>query len=89
MSDVPTYPVRGSGRYEVRVQGHLDPRWAACFDGFSLTTAADGTTVIAGRTDQAGLHGVLCKLADIGLTLVAVTPAAAPDDPATGTTDSS
>ena len=62
-----------SDRYEIRVTGHLDSRWADWFDGFSLTCAADGTTVLAGRTDQAGLHGVLRTLADLGLPLVSVT----------------
>jgi hypothetical protein len=61
-------------RYEIRVSGHLDARWAAWFDGFSLTRDGDGTTVLAGRTDQAGLHGVLRTLADLGLPLVSVTP---------------
>jgi hypothetical protein len=81
MGDLPTHPVQGSGRYEIRVKGHLDSRWAAWFDGFSLTRAGDGSTVLAGRTDQAGLHGVLRKLGDIGLPLVSVTAAA--DEPPT------
>ena len=89
MADAPTHPVHGSGRYEIRVKGHLDTRWAAWFDGFSLTRAGDGTTVLAGRTDQAGLHGVLRTLADIGLPLVSVTRAAADAPAATGTTDPS
>lgn len=60
-------------RYEIRVEGHLHHRWALRFDGFSLTDASDGTTVLAGRVDQAGLHGVLRTLADLGLPLVSVT----------------
>lgn len=77
MGDQPTYdPGRGSGRYEIRVRGHLDSRWAAWFDGFSLTRAGDGSTVLAGCADQAGLHGVLRKLGDIGLPLLSVTAAA-------------
>ncbi|MDQ3870006.1 MAG: hypothetical protein M3301_00125, partial [Chloroflexota bacterium] len=60
-------------RYEVRVNGHLDARWADWFDGLSLTHASDGTTVIHGRiADQAALHGVLQKLRDLGLPLVSV-----------------
>lgn len=74
MTHGPTHPIDGSGRYEIRVSGHLHRRWALRFDGFSLTGASDGTTVLAGRTDQAGLHGVLRTLADIGLPLVSVTP---------------
>jgi hypothetical protein len=72
---MPNHPGHGPGRYEIRVKGHLDDRWASWFDGFSLTRAGDGSTVLAGRTDQAGLHGVLRKLGDIGLPLVSVTPA--------------
>jgi hypothetical protein len=89
MTDVPTHPTDGSGRYAIRVKGHLDSRWAAWFDGFSLTRASDGTTVLAGRADQAGLHGVLRKLADIGLPLVSVTPAATEEPFTTSTPDPS
>jgi hypothetical protein len=27
----------GPGRYEIRLKGHLDSRWAAWFDGLALT----------------------------------------------------
>ncbi len=63
-----------AGRYEIRVRGHLDPRWAAWFDGTSLTPEGDGTTVVhCPAVDQAALHGVLRKLRDIGLPLVSVS----------------
>ncbi len=65
------------GRYEIRAKGHLDPRWAAWFDGLSLTREPDGTTVIHGPVlDQAALYGLLLKLRDLGLPLVSVTPIA-------------
>jgi hypothetical protein len=61
-------------RYAIRVQGHLDSRWAAWFDGLSLAPEADGTTVIHGEiADQSALHGVLQRLRDIGLELVSVS----------------
>jgi hypothetical protein len=61
-------------QYEIRVKGHLDPRWAAVFDGLNLTREDDGTTVIQGPiVDQAALHGVLQKLRDIGVPLIFVT----------------
>jgi hypothetical protein len=61
------------GRYEIRIEGHLAPRWAARFDGMTLTTRADGTTLIAGPVvDQAALHGLLRTLRDIGLPLLSV-----------------
>jgi hypothetical protein len=64
---------REAGTYEIRLQGHLDPRWAAWFDGLTLTQDNDGTTVIQGQiVDQAALHGLLQKVRDLGLTLVSV-----------------
>ena len=63
-----------SGRYEIRVKGHLESRWAVWFDGMSLTKEADGTTSIYGPViDQAALHGVLNRLRDTGLPLISVT----------------
>jgi hypothetical protein len=63
-----------AGQYEVRLKGHLDPRWSAWFDGLILTEDSDGTTVIHGSViDQAALHGLLQKVRDIGLPLVSVT----------------
>ncbi|MDX6539996.1 MAG: hypothetical protein QOI71_1606 [Gaiellales bacterium] len=71
-------------QYEIRVKGHLGPRWAAWFDGLSLTTEEDGTTVLSGPVvDQAALHGLLHKLRDVGIPLVSLIqlPTDAPTDP--------
>ena len=62
-----------TNRYEIRLRGHLDPRWAAQFEGLSLTQEGDGTTLIAGPVvDQAALHGLLRRVRDLGLPLVSV-----------------
>ena len=62
-----------AGRYEIRLKGHLDTRWAAWFDGLSLSRESDGTTILQGPIpDQAALHGLLQKVRDTGLPLVSV-----------------
>jgi hypothetical protein len=62
------------GRYEIRLDGHLAPRWATWFDGMALTIQSDGTTLLQGAVvDQAALHGLLTKLRDVGLPLLSVT----------------
>jgi hypothetical protein len=74
MSDISTGHDHGAGRYEIRLKGHLDPRWAAWFDGLSLSSENDGTTIIHGFVaDQAALHGLLQKVRDIGLPLISVS----------------
>jgi hypothetical protein len=66
-------PSNEGGTYEIRLKGHLDARWAAWFDGLSLTHESDGTTLIRGSVvDQAALHGLLGKVRDLGMRLIAV-----------------
>jgi hypothetical protein len=61
------------GRYEIRVKGRLNARWAGWFDGLTLTHDSDGTTIIHGPVaDQAALHGLLQKIRDLGLPLISV-----------------
>lgn len=71
--------------YEVRVEGRLAPRWSAWFDGLVVEADADGTTVIRGPVvDQAALHGVLQKLRDVGIPLLALTEIPDPTPPPSG-----
>jgi len=75
---------REAARYEIRLQGHLDDRWTAWFDGLTLTHQSDGTTLIRGQVaDQAALHGLLQRVRDLGLPLVSVAPVGpeSPDAP--------
>ncbi|TFC01913.1 hypothetical protein [Cryobacterium sp. MDB2-33-2] len=59
--------------YEIRLQGQLDVCWTDWFDGFRLTEANDGTTILTGPVvDQAALHGLLRRVADLGATLISV-----------------
>ena len=62
--------------YHITVDSHLDTPWSAWFDGLTITNLANGTAVLAGLlTDQAALYGLLAKIRDLGLPLLAVMPA--------------
>jgi hypothetical protein len=60
--------------YEIRVRGHLGGRWSEWFDGLQITNLENGEALLSGEiVDQAELHGVLAKVRDLGLPLLAVT----------------
>jgi hypothetical protein len=60
--------------YQIRLRGHLGQQWAASFEDMILTLEENGDTLLAGPVlDQAALHGLLRKVRDLGLTLLAVT----------------
>ncbi len=74
MTDIPAKAGEPeAGTYEIRISGHLDGRWAAQL-GADLTRNDDGTTTIrAAIADQSALHGLLQRIRDLGLPLLAVT----------------
>jgi hypothetical protein len=60
-------------RYELRVQGVLEPGWSAWFEGLRVSSDDHCQTIIAGPVaDQAALHGLLAKIRDLGLELLSV-----------------
>jgi hypothetical protein len=70
-------------QYQLRVAGGLSARWSEWFEGFTITPAGNGDTLITGWVaDQAALHGLLKKLRDLGLPLLSLNPLelGAPDD---------
>ncbi|MCU0484786.1 MAG: hypothetical protein MUC85_01620 [Anaerolineales bacterium] len=61
-------------QYGIRVKGALDSRWADWFGGLTLRVLDNDETLLEGPVaDQAALHGILAKIRDLGLELLAVT----------------
>lgn len=62
-----------SQRYAIRLQGHLDPRWADRLGGLAFALESDGTTTLTGSlADQAALHGLLARVRDLGVAIVSI-----------------
>jgi hypothetical protein len=62
-----------TGIYRICLKGRLDGRWAEWFNGLTLTSQENGTTTLVGHVaDQAALHGILAKVRDLGLPVLAV-----------------
>lgn len=70
--------------YCIRLNSHLDTHWSTWFDNLAIRNEANGEAVLYGPlADQAALHGVLIKIRDLGLPLLAITtftPDEAPRD---------
>ncbi len=63
--------------YEIRIAGILDPLWHDWFGDMDISYSGEGLegsqTVLAGKVnDQAALHGLLTKVRDLNLSLIAV-----------------
>ena len=70
-----------AAHYRITIKGALDDSWSAWFDCMPIAHDANGDTTLEGAVrDQAALHGLLAKVRDLGLTLLAV------ERRATGTT---
>ena len=72
--------------YEIKIRGHLDPRWSDWFADLKLTHLEGDETLLSGSLhDQAALHGLLERIRDLNLTLISVTrggPSTAPSSAA-------
>ena len=67
--------------YEIRIAGPLGAEWADWFDGLTITQEPDGATRLTGVVaDQSALYGLLRKVRDLGLTLLAVNVVADQQD---------
>ena len=59
-------------RYEIRVDGILKERWSEWFAGLTLESDGDETVLSGALNDQAALHGVLERVRDLGLSVIAI-----------------
>jgi hypothetical protein len=62
----------GPARYEIRVAGVLDGRWAAWFNDLQVSGQGEETVICGMLPDQPALHGLLTKVRDLGLCLISV-----------------
>ena len=61
-------------RYRVVVRGRLDKYFVCPFAELELESQA-GLSILTGTfADQAQLHGLLCRLRDLGIQLISVNP---------------
>ena len=59
--------------YQIRIKGQLGSQWTDWFEGLTITREEKGETLITGPVvDQAALYGLLKKVRDLGLPLLAV-----------------
>ena len=72
--------------HEIRVQGHLDDRWAHWAAGLTLVRSSDGTTTLTvPLADQAALHGLLNRIRDLNAPIVSVRRVRPGEEPDTTT----
>ena len=57
----------------IRIKGHLADRWADWFAELTIIREENGDTLLIGSVpDQAALYGLLRKVRDLGMPLLAV-----------------
>ncbi len=58
--------------YQIKMQGRLDESWSGWFDGMTVTSDGDTTTLTGTVADQSALRGILTRLWDLNLALISV-----------------
>ena len=62
----------GSNDYRIKIKGHLDPKWSDWFEQMAISIKGGETILTVPIADQAALHGLLIRIRDLNLTLLAV-----------------
>ena len=58
--------------YRIKLKGHLDDKWSDWFEQMAISTEGGETFLTGPVADQAALHGLLTRIRDLNLTLLAV-----------------
>jgi hypothetical protein len=60
--------------YEIKIQEHILACWQGWFEGWVITDLENGEVLMRkSGVDHAELHGILNKILNLNLTLIAVT----------------
>ena len=59
--------------YEIQVKGYLDARWNELFEGMTIASKDNVTTISGMVADQSALHGLLARVRDYGLVLISIS----------------
>jgi hypothetical protein len=65
----------GPSRYRIVLRGRLSERFESAFEGMALEAGPNQTVLVGEIRDQAHLYGLLDRLRDFRIDLVAVEPA--------------
>lgn len=65
-------PTDRLNRYRLCLQGSLDKRWLQSYESLIFLDQDDATTIIFGTLDQAALFGLLNRIRDMGVELIAL-----------------
>jgi hypothetical protein len=61
-----------ASRYRIILRGRLSQRFESAFEGMALESGPHQTVLVGDVRDQAQLYGLLDRLRDFGIELIAV-----------------
>ena len=61
-----------ASRYRIILRGRLNQRFESAFEGMALESGPNQTVLVGDARDQAHLYGLLDRLRDFGIELIAV-----------------
>ena len=62
----------GPTYFRIKLKGCLEDKWSDWFEQMAISSDGRETILTGSVTDQAALHGLLIRIRDLNLTLLAV-----------------